>query len=116
VLTTAELSFQPERHQCYENLSNRTARDSVKSVSQVLIQAERYGTPVTTALRVLSQKSREMRMNKAEKKAAALPLKLTVSMILYLPACAVSSFSALPACRFRKTAVSAATRHHSMKA
>ena len=83
VLTTAELSFLPERRQAYENLANRTGLDSVKSVSQALIQAERYGTPVATALRVLSQESREMRMNEAEKKAAALPPKLTVPMILF---------------------------------
>jgi tight adherence protein C len=83
VLTTAELSFLPERRQAYENLANRTGIDSVKSVSQALIQAERYGTPVATALRVLSQESREMRLNEAEKKAAALPPKLTVPMILF---------------------------------
>lgn len=83
VLTTAELSFLPERRQAYENLANRTGLDSVKSVSQALIQAERYGTPVATALRVLSNESREMRMNEAEKKAAALPPKLTVPMILF---------------------------------
>ena len=55
----------------------------MKSVSQALIQAERYGTPVSHALRVLSSESRDMRMNAAEKKAAALPPKLTVPMILF---------------------------------
>jgi tight adherence protein C len=83
VLTTSELSFLPERKQAYENLYQRTGLDSVKSVSQALIQAERYGTPVAHALRVLSNESREMRMNEAEKKAAALPPKLTVPMILF---------------------------------
>ena len=83
VLTNAELSFLQERRQAYENLANRTGLESVKSVSQALVQAERYGTPVAHALRVLSQESREMRMNAAEKKAAALPPKLTVPMILF---------------------------------
>jgi len=83
VLTNAELSFLPDRRQAYENLAGRTGLESVKGVSQALIQAERYGTPVATALRVLSNESREMRMNEAEKKAAALPPKLTVPMILF---------------------------------
>ncbi|RCS25029.1 type II secretion system F family protein [Phyllobacterium salinisoli] len=83
VLTNAELSFLPERRQAYENLANRTGLDSVKSVMQALIQAERYGTPVAQALRTLSQESRDMRLMEAEKKAAALPPKLTVPMILF---------------------------------
>lgn len=83
VLTNAELSFLQERRAAYENLAERTGLDSVKAVSQALIQAERYGTPVAHALRVLAQESREMRMNEAEKKAAALPPKLTVPMILF---------------------------------
>lgn len=83
VLTNAELSFLQERRQAYENLAARTGLEAVKSVSQALIQAERYGTPVAQALRVLSGESREMRMNAAEKKAAALPPKLTVPMILF---------------------------------
>jgi tight adherence protein C len=83
VLTNAELSFLQERRQAYENLAGRTGLDSVRSVSQALIQAERYGTPIAHALRVLSQESRDARMNAAEKKAAALPPKLTVPMILF---------------------------------
>ena len=83
VLTNAELSFLQERRQAYENLASRTGLESVKSVSQALIQAERYGTPVAHALRVLASESRDMRMNAAEKKAAALPPKLTVPMILF---------------------------------
>jgi tight adherence protein C len=83
VLTNAELSFLQERKAAYENLAARTGLDSVKSVTQALVQAERYGTPVAHALRVLSQESRDMRMNAAEKKAAALPPKLTVPMILF---------------------------------
>ncbi|BCG83242.1 type II secretion system F family protein [Mesorhizobium sp. 113-3-3] len=83
ILTNAELSYLQERKQAYENLANRTGLESVKSVSQALVQAERYGTPVAHALRVLAAESRDMRMNAAEKKAAALPPKLTVPMILF---------------------------------
>ncbi|MCV3768452.1 type II secretion system F family protein [Rhizobium sp. TRM95796] len=83
VLTNAELSFLQERRAAYENLAKRTQLDSVQAVSQALIQAERYGTPIAQALRVLAQESRDQRMNEAEKKAAALPPKLTVPMILF---------------------------------
>jgi tight adherence protein C len=83
ILTNAELSFLQERRQAYENLAKRTRLDSVQAVSQALIQAERYGTPIAQALRVLAQESRDQRMNEAEKKAAALPPKLTVPMILF---------------------------------
>jgi tight adherence protein C len=82
-LTTAELSYLPERRVAYENLANRTGLDTVKAVTTALIQAERYGTPLGTALRVLAQESRDQRMSEAEKKAAALPPKLTVPMILF---------------------------------
>lgn len=83
VLTTAELSYLAERRQAYENLAARTDLDGVKSVTMALIQAERYGTPLGTALRVLAQENRDMRMQEAEKKAAALPPKLTVPMIVF---------------------------------
>ena len=83
VLTNAELSFLQERRAAYENLAKRTGLDIVQAVSQALIQAERYGTPIAQALRVLAQESRDQRMNEAEKKAAALPPKLTVPMILF---------------------------------
>jgi tight adherence protein C len=82
-LATAELSYLSDRRQAYENLSSRTGLDGVKSVSMALIQAERYGTPIGSALRVLAQEFRDSRMNEAEKKAAALPPKLTVPMILF---------------------------------
>jgi tight adherence protein C len=82
-LATAELSYLSDRRQAYENLGTRTGLDGVKSVATALIQAERYGTPIATALRVLSQEFRDQRMNEAEKKAAALPPKLTVPMILF---------------------------------
>jgi tight adherence protein C len=82
-LTTAELSYLQDRRVAYENLAHRTGLDSVKAVTTALIQAERYGTPLGTALRVLAQESRDMRMSEAEKKAAGLPPKLTVPMILF---------------------------------
>ena len=80
---SAELSYLAERRAAYENLAMRTGLEGVKSVSTALIQAERYGTPLGTALRTLAQESRDQRMNAAEKKAAALPPKLTVPMILF---------------------------------
>jgi tight adherence protein C len=82
-LTTAELSYLQDRRQAYENLSKRTGMEAVKSICTALIQAERYGTPLGQALRVLAQENRDMRMSEAEKKAAALPPKLTVPMILF---------------------------------
>jgi tight adherence protein C len=82
-LTTAELSYLPERRQAYENLSKRTDLEGVRSVCLALQQAERYGTPLGQTLRVMAQENRDMRMSEAEKKAAALPPKLTVPMILF---------------------------------
>jgi tight adherence protein C len=82
-LTTAELSYLPDRRQAYENLAKRTDLEGVKSVCMALQQAERYGTPLANTLRVLAQENRDMRMTEAEKKAAALPPKLTVPMILF---------------------------------
>ena len=83
MLLTAELSFLPDRRQAYENLARRVDLDSVRSVCLALQQAERYGTPLAVALRVLSQENRDTRMSEAEKKAAGLPPKLTVPMILF---------------------------------
>ena len=82
-LTTAELSYLPDRRQAYENLAKRTNLDGVKSVCMALQQSERYGTPLGTMLRVMAQENRDMRMSEAEKKAAGLPPKLTVPMILF---------------------------------
>ncbi|MGL4593028.1 MAG: type II secretion system F family protein [Aestuariivirga sp.] len=82
-LTVAELSYLQDRRKAYENLGKRTGLATVKSVVTSLIQSERYGTPLGTALRVLAQENRDMRMSDAEKKAAALPPKLTVPMILF---------------------------------
>jgi len=82
-LTTAELSYLPDRRAAYENLAKRTDLDGVKSVCMALQQSERYGTPLATMLRVMAQENRDMRMSEAEKKAAGLPPKLTVPMILF---------------------------------
>ncbi|HXX25910.1 MAG TPA: type II secretion system F family protein [Pseudolabrys sp.] len=82
-LTMAELSFLQDRRQAYENLAKRTDLDGVRSVCMALQQAERYGTPLAQMLRVMAQENRDMRMSEAEKKAAGLPPKLTVPMILF---------------------------------
>ena len=82
-LTTAELSYLPDRRSAFENLGLRTGIDQVRAICTVMIQAERYGTPLGTALRVVSQESRDNRMMEAEKKAASLPPKLTVPMIIF---------------------------------
>ena len=82
-LLTAELSYLPERRMAYEGLARRTNHPGVKSVCTAMIQAERYGTPLGSALRVMAKENRELRMSAAEKKAAALPAKLTVPMIVF---------------------------------
>jgi tight adherence protein C len=82
-LTTAELSYLQDRRQAFENLGKRTGIPGIKAVATALIQAERYGTPIGQALRVMARENRDMRMAEAEKKAAALPPKLTVPMIIF---------------------------------
>src|SRR6202163_3032810 len=82
-LTTAELSYLQDRRQAYENLAKRTGLEGVRAVCLALQQSERYGTPLGTTLRVMSQENRDMRMAEAEKKAAGLPPKLTVPMIVF---------------------------------
>lgn len=82
-LTTAELAYLQDRKQAYENLAKRTNHPGVQGVATALVQAERYGTPLGQALRVMAQENRQMRMSEAEKKAAALPAKLTVPMIVF---------------------------------
>jgi tight adherence protein C len=82
-LLTAELSYLPERRLAYEGMAKRTNHPGIKSVMTAMIQAERYGTPVGAALRVMAKENRDMRLAEAEKKAAQLPAKLTVPMILF---------------------------------
>jgi tight adherence protein C len=86
-LTTAELSYLPDRRQAFQNLAERCGHSGVKAVAAALIQSEKYGTPMGQALRVTAQENREMRMAEAERKAAALPSKLTVPMIAFFLPC-----------------------------
>ncbi len=82
-LTTAELSYLPERRLAFENMGNRIGLPAVKATATSLIQAERYGSPVGQALRVMAKENRDLRMLEAERKAQALPPKLTVPMIVF---------------------------------
>jgi tight adherence protein C len=82
-LTTAELSYLQDRRQAYYNLAERTNHPGVKGVAMALVQAEKYGTPLGSALRVMAKENREMRITEAEKIAASLPAKLTVPMIVF---------------------------------
>ena len=82
-LTTAELAYLPDRRKALENLAKRTGLETVRSVVTAMIQSERYGTPLGTAMRTLAEENRRDRMFEAEKKAASLPPKLTVPMILF---------------------------------
>ena len=82
-LLTAELSYLPERRMAYEGLARRTNHPGVKSVATAMTQAEQYGTPLGSALRVMAKENRDLRLAAAEKKAAALPAKLTVPMIIF---------------------------------
>ena len=82
-LLSAELSYLPERRMAYEGLAKRTNHPGVKSVSTAMVQAETYGTPLGSALRTMAKENRDLRLSAAEKKAAALPAKLTVPMIIF---------------------------------
>ena len=83
-LTAIEMSFLPERRQAFENLAYRVDLDSVKGVVTTMIQTERYGTPLASALRVLSAEFRNERMMRAEEKAARLPAIMTIPLILFI--------------------------------
>ena len=83
-LLGAELSYLPERRMAFEGLAKRVNYAGVKAVVTAMIQAERYGTPLGAALRVMAKENRDLRITAAEKKAAALPAKLTVPMIVFL--------------------------------
>jgi len=82
-LTSAELAYLGDRRKAYENFAKRTGLPAAKALATTLIQSEQYGTPVGKALGVLAQEKRDERMAAAERKAAALPAKLTVPMILF---------------------------------
>ncbi|MEO0062965.1 MAG: hypothetical protein RLZZ08_1525 [Pseudomonadota bacterium] len=83
-LTAIELAFLTERRQAFENLAYRVELDSVRGVVTTMIQTERYGTPLSSALRVLSAEFRNERMMRAEEKAARLPAIMTVPLILFI--------------------------------
>ncbi len=83
-LLVAELSYLPERRMAYEGLGRRVNNTGVKAVVTAMIQAERYGTPLGSALRIMAKENRDLRLAAAEKKAAALPAQLTVPLILFL--------------------------------
>ncbi|MFA7596927.1 MAG: type II secretion system F family protein [Novosphingobium sp.] len=83
-LTAIELSFLTERKQAFDNLAYRVDLESVKGVVTTMIQTERYGTPLASALRVLSAEFRNERMMRAEEKAARLPAIMTVPLILFI--------------------------------
>jgi len=83
-LTSIELSFLTERRQAFENLAFRVDLDAIRGVVTTMIQTERYGTPLASALRVLSAEFRNERMMRAEEKAARLPAIMTVPLILFI--------------------------------
>ena len=83
-LTAIELSFLNERKKAFNNLAYRVDLDAVKDVVTTMIQTERYGTPLASALRVLSAEFRNERMMRAEEKAARLPAIMTVPLILFI--------------------------------
>jgi len=83
-LTAIELGFLTERRQAFENLATRVNLDAVKGVVTTMIQTEKYGTPLASALRVLSAEFRNERMMRAEEKAARLPAIMTVPLILFI--------------------------------
>ena len=83
-LTAIELGFLNERRQAFENLSTRVDLDAVRGVVTTMIQTEKYGTPLASALPVLSAEFRNERMMRAEEKAARLPAIMTVPLILFI--------------------------------
>ena len=83
-LTAIELSFLTERRQAFENLAYRVDLDAVRGVVTTMVQTERYGTPLASALRVLSAEFRNERMMRAEEKAARLPAIMTIPLILFI--------------------------------
>src|SRR5678815_4654519 len=83
-LTAIELGFLAERRQAFENLATRVDLDAVRGVVTTMIQTEKYGTPLASALRVLSAEFRNERMMRAEEKAARLPAIMTVPLILFI--------------------------------
>jgi tight adherence protein C len=83
-LTSIELSFLTERRQAFENLAYRVDLEAIKGVVTTMVQTEKYGTPLASALRVLSAEFRNERMMRAEEKAARLPAIMTIPLIMFI--------------------------------
>lgn len=83
---SAEMAMLDDRRLALNEFGKRVGGFG-KTFATALIQAEQYGTSVSQVLRVMSMELRDIRMSNAELKAASLPPKLTVPMILFfLPA------------------------------
>lgn len=83
-ITSAELTFLPDRRQAFDNLNNRTDMNAIRGVVNTLLQTAKFGTPLAHSLRVLATEYRDARMFKAEEKAARLPALMTVPMIIFI--------------------------------
>ena len=83
-LTPIELGFLTDRRMAFENLAGRVDLDALRGVVTTMIQTEKYGTPLASALRVLSAEFRNERMMRAEEKAARLPAIMTIPLILFI--------------------------------
>lgn len=86
-LLSIELNFLPNRHTAFENFAERNELEEIRSIVSTLVQAEKYGTPLAQALRVLSAEFRTERLLRAEEKAARLPATLTLPMVLFILPC-----------------------------
>jgi tight adherence protein C len=106
-LTSIELGFLTERRQAFENLAYRVNLESVKGVVTTMIQTEKYGTPLASALRVLSAEFRNERMMRAEEKAARLPAIMTVPLILFILPCLFIVILGPAACSLKDALVDA---------
>lgn len=84
MLTSVEIGFLPERRKALENFAERVGLPEIRALTSILIQTEKYGTPVSQALRVLAKEFREQRMLAAEQKAARLPALMTMPMIMFI--------------------------------
>lgn len=84
--TYAELQILSDRPRALLNLAERTGVSGIESMVATLIQAERYGTPLSQALRTISEESRKTLILNLEERAGKLPAQLSVPlMTLILP-------------------------------
>jgi tight adherence protein C len=82
-LTGVELGFLPVRADALNNFATRVPLPAVRGLVNLLLQTERYGTPLAQTLRILAAEFRSTRMLEAEAKAARLPAVLTIPMIVF---------------------------------